>query len=254
MSTNKTKSKGGIGETIWTIVSALIIAGVIRTFVLQPFSIPSGSMEPTLLVGDYLFVWKFRYGFSRYSFPFSPPIFSGRTPGSEPHRGDVAVFRPVAFPSTDFIKRVIGLPGDRIQVIEGVVHINGTPVRREPAVDFVGEDPCRPRRGTPPIVRVKQWQETLPNGISYHTLQCSAAQDSFPATSPVYVVPPHSYFMMGDNRDNSDDSRFPNIGFVPLENFIGPAEFIFFSVNGSVWTPWRWPTTVRWSRLFTPIR
>jgi signal peptidase I len=248
----QTVEKKRSGEGIRTIVSALIIAVLLRTFVVQPFSIPSGSMEPTLLIGDYLFVLKFRYGYSHFSLPFSPPLFSGRIPGFSPHRGDVAVFRPPEQPGTDFIKRIIGLPGDRIQVIDGVVQINGTPVQRVQAEDFVGEDPCSYMGGAHATVRVKQWRETLPNGVSYNTLQCSD-RGGFPNTTRVYVVPPDHYFMMGDNRDNSEDSRFADVGFVPFENLIGPAEFIFFSVRDSAWKIWEWPWTIRFDHMMRPI-
>src|ERR1700756_3355769 len=147
---SETKKHDGIAETVRTIVSALIIALVIRTFLFQPFNIPSGSMEPTLLIGDYLFVSKFAYGYSHFSFPFSPPLFPGRVLGTEPQRGDIAVFRPPSNESTDFIKRIIGLPSDRIQVIDGVVHINDVAVKREPMPDFVGQDPCRPAAASNP--------------------------------------------------------------------------------------------------------
>ena len=141
---------------------ALIIALVIRTFLFQPFNIPSGSMKATLLVGDYLFVSKYSYGYSHYSLPFSPPLFSGRIWGSAPDRGDVVVFRLPQDNSTDYIKRVIGLPGDRIQMIDGVLHINGEPVKRERIEDFVETE-----EGTR-ASRVKRWRETLPNGVSYY--------------------------------------------------------------------------------------
>jgi signal peptidase I len=245
------KKSDGLAETARTIVSALVIALVIRTFLFQPFNIPSGSMEPTLLIGDYLFVSKFSYGYTHFSFPLSPPLFTGRLLGSQPRRGDIVVFRPPSNESTDFIKRVIGLPGDRIQLIDGVVHINGTAVKREAAPDFVGPDPCRPASAASPIVSVKRWHETLPNGVSYNTLQCTA-YNGFPDTTKVYEVPPDHYFMMGDNRENSDDSRFPEVGYVPFENLIGRAEILFFSIEGgSAWEIWRWPYAVRWGRLGT---
>src|SRR5713101_3030547 len=141
--TSGTKSESGLGETIRVVIHALLIALVIRTFLFQPFNIPSGSMKATLLVGDYLFVSKFSYGYSHYSMPFSPPLFSGRIFASPPERGDIIVFRSPTDESADLIKRTIGLPGDRIQLIGGVVHINATPVKRERAPDFVGEDPCQ---------------------------------------------------------------------------------------------------------------
>src|SRR5581483_3506398 len=158
--TSSTKSEGGLGETIRVVIHALLIALVIRTFLFQPFNIPSGSMKATLLVGDYLFVSKYSYGYSHYSFPLSPPLFSGRVFGSEPTRGDIVVFRLPRDDSTDYIKRVIGLPGDRIQMIDGVLNINGVPIKRERVDDFVEAD-----EGTR-TSRAKRWRETLPNGVS----------------------------------------------------------------------------------------
>jgi signal peptidase I len=242
------RKEGGIAETARVIFHALIIAFVIRTFLFQPFNIPSGSMEATLLIGDYLFVSKYSYGYSHYSLPFSPPLFSGRLLGSEPKRGDVVVFRLPKDDSIDYIKRVIGLPGDRIQMIDGQLHINGEPVKHERIDDYVDEENGR-------IMRVKRWRETLPNGVSYTTL--NLVDNSFYSNTPVYEVPPGHYFMMGDNRDNSQDSRVMSaVGFVPLENIIGRAQFIFFSVleGDRAWEVWRWPWSVRWNRVFTLIR
>lgn len=250
--TSSTKSEGGLGETIRVVIHALLIALVIRTFLFQPFNIPSGSMKATLLVGDYLFVSKYSYGYSRFSFPFSPPLFSGRVFGSEPTRGDVVVFRPPNDTSTDFIKRVIGLPGDHIQMKEGLLYINDTPIKRERLSDFIGEDPCGRSEAT---ARVKRWKETLPNGVSYESLDC-VDSSGFPDNTNVYEVPPGDFFMMGDNRDNSTDSRFSQVGFVPFENIVGKAQLIFFSVYDGerAWEFWRWPFSVRWNRLFTIVR
>jgi signal peptidase I len=240
------KKEGGFAETARVIVHALLIALVIRTLLFQPFSIPSGSMKATLLVGDYLFVSQFSYGYSRYSLPLSPPLFSGRIFGKAPERGDVAVFRLPRDPSTDYIKRVIGLPGDRIQMVGGLLHINGAPVRRERVADFADDEDN---------IVVRRWRETLPNGVSYETLD--REDNGFLDDTEEYVVPPDHYFMMGDNRDNSVDSRVLSaVGYVPFENFIGRAQIIFFSIGDgrSAWQIWTWPWSVRWRRLLTLIR
>ena len=248
-------------ETVKTVAYALLIALVIRTFLFQPFNIPSGSMENTLLIGDYLFVEKFAYGYSRYSFPFGFPPFSGRIFGASPQRGDVIVFRFPPNPSVDYIKRCIGLPGDTVQVINAQVWINGKPVPRVRAGDTTVPDEV----GIPK--KVERFRETLPNGKSYFVLGHDVLA---PGDEPqnmeeryrgdntqVYVVPPRHYLMMGDNRENSSDSRLEvgGFGFVPAENLEGKAEFIFFSTNGDaqLWELWKWPWAVRYNRLFTVI-
>jgi signal peptidase I len=248
----QTRQENAFLETLRVVIHALIIAVVIRTFVFQPFFIPSESMESTLLVGDYLFVSKFSYGFSHFSLPWSPRVFSGRILASQPQRGDVVVFRLPREDDVDYIKRVIGLPGDRIQMIDGVLHINGVAVKREPLPDYVDEDTGR---------AIKRWRETLPDGVSYTTLDLY--ENGQLDTTPVYTVPPGNYFMMGDNRDDSTDSRVPanvaahtGVGFVPFENLIGRARIIFFSVGHGepAWHFWTWPWTLRWGRLFTIVR
>src|SRR5690242_9221254 len=233
--TSGTKSESGLGETIRVVIHALLIALVIRTFLFQPFNIPSGSMKATLLVGDYLFVSKYSYGYSHYSIPLSPPLFSGRIFGSEPTRGDIVVFRLPKDDSTDYIKRVIGLPGDRIQMRDGLLHINGVAVQRERIEDYIETEEG------PGAERIKRWRETLPNGVSYTTLDIT--DNGFLDNTQEYVVPPGHYFMMGDNRDNSTDSRvLSQVGYVPFQNIVGRAQIIFFSIaeGERPWQIWRW--------------
>jgi signal peptidase I len=247
------KTSGGWLESIKTVVYAGLIAIGIRTVAFEPFNIPSGSMIPTLLVGDYLFVSKYSYGYSRHSMPFSPNLFSGRILGSLPERGDVAVFKLPRDNATDYIKRIIGLPGDRIQMRGGVLHLNGQAVRRELVGPYTVE-------GDGPRMVVRQFREFLPPqpGIPPHQHSILEMSDDQPFdNTPEFVVPPGHVFAMGDNRDNSLDSRAQNaVGFIPLENLVGRAEFIFFSVDGSArwWEVWGWPMAIRWSRLFSAVR
>lgn len=241
------KKSGGLGETISVILQALVLALVIRTLLFQPFSIPSGSMRPTLLEGDYLFVTKWAYGYSKHSLPFSPPLFSGRIWGAEPQRGDVVVFKFPPNPSIDYIKRVIGLPGDKVQVRGGQVFINGQPVPREQVGEIENPDITEVNRPVP------VYRETLPNGVSYDTLDLTP--NSLGDETREFDVPAGHYFMMGDNRDNSSDSRF-QVGMVPFENLVGRANIIFFSIAGgnSPLEIWKWPTEVRPSRFFNMVR
>jgi signal peptidase I len=255
MSVTSREKTTASSEGYRVIIHALLIALVIRTFLFQPFSIPSGSMKATLLVGDYLFVSKYSYGYSPFSIPWTPPLpmlFSDRIFGAEPNRGDIVVFRLPKDVSVDYIKRVIGLPGDRIQMKDGLLYINDKPVERERLSDFVGEDPCGSSEA---FGRVKRWKETLPNGVSYETLDCQ--DNGYYDNTIEYVVPPGHFFMMGDNRDNSTDSRvLPAVGYVPFQNIIGRAQVIFFSIgeNEPIWAIWRWPYAVRWNRLFKLVR
>jgi signal peptidase I len=243
------KKPGWFGETGRTILYAVLIAVAVRSFAYEPFNIPSGSMIPTLLIGDYLFVSKGSYGYSRYSFPFSLPAFGGRIWFESPERGDVVVFKLPSDNSTDYIKRIIGLPGDRIAVREGVLRINGVPVQRERIEDYVD------LRFDGEAFRYTQYNETLPNGVKHRILERS---DSEPLdNTEEFVVPPQHYFAMGDNRDNSQDSRvMSRVGFIPEANLVGRAEFMFFSTDGSakVWEFWKWLSATRVSRLFSAVR
>jgi signal peptidase I len=233
---------GGLAETIRTVLYAVVIALAVRTFAYEPFNIPSGSMKPTLLVGDFLFVSKFSYGYSRYSLPWSLPLIDDRIFGSEPERGDVIVFKLPSDTKTDYIKRLIGLPGDRIMVRGGILHINGTPVQREE----LGE---REVPGAFGPQSVMEYSETLPNGRQHLIREIS--DDYVHDNTREFVVPPDHYFFMGDNRDRSQDSRTAQVGFVPAVNLIGRAEFLFFSHNSSSkwWEVWRWPAVIRFSRI-----
>jgi signal peptidase I len=226
----------------------MVIALVIQTFAFKLFNIPSGSMMGTLLIGDYLFVSKYSYGYSRYSLPLSLPLFSGRIFGAEPQRGDVVVFRLPKDDTTDYIKRVIGLPGDRIQMIDGLLYINHVAVKRERVADFIDDE-------NGGVGRVRRWCETLPNGRSYETLDLR--DNGYLDNTQEFLVPPGHYFMMGDNRDDSADSRVRSaVGYVPFENIVGKAQIIFFSIGDGepAWHIWSWPRSVRWSRLFTIVR
>jgi signal peptidase I len=243
------KKTGGFGETLRTIIYAVLIAFGVRTFAYEPFNIPSGSMIPTLLVGDYLFVSKFSYGYSRYSIAFGLPLFEGRILFHPPDRGDVVVFKLPRDNKTDYIKRIVGLPGDRIQMIGGILNINGVPVQRERTDDYVTHDSFGRDLHT------TQYIEILPNGRKHRIIE---ETDNGPLdNTPVYTVPEGHYFCMGDNRDNSQDSRVLSaVGYVPAENLVGRAEFLFFSIdeNSYFWEVWKWPWAVRINRLFTGVR
>ncbi len=235
-------------ETVKSIGTIVGIVAFVQILLFQPFRIPSSSMEGSLEIGDYLFVTKFSYGYSIYSIPLVAPAQAseGRILGGDAERGDVVVFRLPADPAQDYIKRVIGLPGDRVQMIGGVLHINGEPVKLEQMEDRIElrEDGSE--------ARIPQFRETLPNGTQ-HVILNREDESRFDDTEE-FQVPAGHYFMMGDNRDNSNDSR-GDVGFVPAANLVGRAQVIFFSHDGSaeMWELWQWPFAIRYSRLLNLI-
>ncbi len=287
-----TSPKEGWSDIGTLFTHALLIAFLVRVFLYQPFNIPSGSMQSTLLIGDYLFVSKMSYGYSRYSFPFGYNLFSGRYFASQPKRGDVIVFKTPADNATDYIKRLIGLPGDKVEVRKGILWLNDREVPRRPVADFV--QPLEDGRE----LRTPRFEEELPGGPKYFVLdeRPNGPGDNY---GPV-TVPSGHYFMMGDNRDNSADSRTPvhlhGVGFVPFDNLVGRADFLFLSLaideptvpvirhsglaskaamlaqmvtfaRGDIIShyfrrdgetqalkPWSWLTIIRWRRIFSLVR
>lgn len=239
-------------ELLRTGLFAVLIALCVRTLIFEPFNIPSGSMKPTLLVGDYLYVSKYSYGYSMYSLPFAPVPFKGRIDAKTPERGDVVVYKLPTNTRIDYIKRVVGLPGDTIQMIGGRLYINGERVPRKKIKDIQETDTIGAFFTTTTTTHL--YEETLPNGVVHYIYEES---DNGPLdNTPLYTVPDGHYFMMGDNRDNSKDSRVMNhVGFVPFDNLVGRAERIFFSINNEakVWEVWRWPFAVRYDRLLDKI-
>lgn len=230
-----------------TLITALICAAFVRSFFFEPFHIPSSSMKPGLLIGDYIFVSKYSYGYSRYSFPFGIDFFDGRILETKPQRGDVVVFRLPTNPSVNYVKRLIGLPGDKIQMRDGTLFINGLEVTKISDGAFFDADSANENKNIP------QFFETLPEGKMIETLDenPNSPQDN----TGIYEVPQGHYFMMGDNRDNSQDSRFlTQVGFVPEENLVGKARVIFFSAQSSVWKFWEWNKAIRLNRTFKKVQ
>ncbi len=243
--------KEGIG-----FFNAFVVAMVIRTFLYQPFSIPSGSMYPTLMVGDFLFVSKFCYGYSNHTFPFAPNMFNDRVMGREPRLGDVVVFHNPKHTEADgkvnpvdYIKRLVGKPGDRIQVKQGVLHINSKPVILEKIEDYHMTD----EDGR--FLVIPQYIETLPNGMKHRILKAKLMGSGRLDNTEEFIVPEGHYFLMGDNRDNSSDSRVMKaVGFVPSKYVIGRAEILFFSTEAKWTQPWTWPFMARYNRVLNVIR
>jgi signal peptidase I len=259
----KKKKPEGLVENIIVLIQAIGIALIIRTLLIQPFVIPSGSMKSTLLIGDYLMATKWSYGYSHHSLPTlrgflsvfnadiremkrGEPLFNGRILGSDPKQGDVAIFRPPNDMENDYIKRVVGVPGDKIAVKQGRLIINGVETKLVQIGIFIdGEGPYG--------VKIPQYKQTLPNGVTHDLLKNFERPSSLDNMAEI-TVPPAHFFMMGDNRDNSSDSRV--FGPVPLENFVAKAQFLFFSVGEgeAAWTFWRWPWSVRPERLLNLIK
>ena len=241
---DKNSSLDWFKSNFLSLFYAILIAIIIRTFFFQAFFIPSSSMEPTLLVGDRIFVSKFSYGYSKHSFPFSLPLINERVLFSEPERGDIIVFKTPENLRIDYIKRLVGLPGDKIQMIDGILHINDIPVKRKK----IRSETKLINNGQ--IRNVLVYKETLPNNISYETFDMGNTRAD--NTSEIFI-PEDSYFFMGDNRDNSKDSRF--VGSVPKNNLVGKAQIIFFATEGgsTILEFWRWPFDIQIDRLFKMI-
>ena len=235
-------------ENFKTLLYALIIAIIIRSLIIQPFYIPSSSMEPGLLVGDRLFVTKYSYGYSKHSFPFSPPIFKNRIFSNKPSRGDVIVFKTPADNRTDYIKRLIGLPGDRIQFTDSNLYLNNSEILKSKISDkdiiYCGDK----------TIQVFTFDEKLPNGKIYKTVYLKSFTFK---NSDVFTVPSDHYFFLGDNRDCSKDSRYlTSVGYVHKDNLVGKARFIFFSSDrsvGSIFAFWKWNKSIRFDRFFKKI-
>jgi signal peptidase I len=259
----QTEKPETVGSFMLFLLKLVIAVLLFRTLIFSTFSIPSESMQPRLWNGDYLIAAKWPYGFSRYSLPWSVPLFKGRILAGQPERGDVVIFKAPPLAQVDYIKRVIGLPGDQVQMIDGVLHLNGEPVRKAKVADFVipvsANTQCRDMRFRVELpaggaeCRYPRFRETLPGGRSYYVLDFGVTPQD---TTEAVVVPEGMLFLMGDNRDNSLDSRFPaepnrGIGMVPQENLVGEAYVMMWSTDGSAeWIkPWTWFTAARWQRM-----
>ena len=245
-SMTKSKKKSLFGN-LKSIFIAIFIALLIRSFIFEPFNIPSGSMKPNLLVGDFIFVSKYSYGFSKHSLPFSIPLIPGKIFSNTPERGDVVVFKTPENNRTDYIKRVIGLPGDKIEIKNGIIFINGSEILRKKLNDFIDTDNKTSNK------RVRMYNEYFFNKeINILDITDNGIADN----TQLFNVPENHFFVMGDNRDNSQDSRFiSTVGFVPFENLVGKAQFIFFSLeNARFLQIWKWPNSIRYERIFQKIQ
>ena len=239
--------KSNFFGNIKSIIIAIFIALLIRSFIFEPFNIPSGSMKPNLLVGDFIFVSKYSYGFSKHSLPFSVPLIPGKIFSNTPVRGDVVVFKTPENNRTDYIKRVIGLPGDKIEIKNGIIFINGSEILRKKLNDFIDTDNKTSNK------RVRMYNEYFFNKeINILDITDNGIADN----TQLFNVPENHFFVMGDNRDNSQDSRFiSTVGFIPYENLVGKAQFIFFSLeNARFLQIWKWPNSIRYERIFQKIQ
>ncbi len=242
----KSKKNSFFGN-LKSILIAIFLALLIRSFIFEPFNIPSGSMKPNLLVGDFIFVSKYSYGFSKHSFPFSIPLIPGKIFSTIPERGDVVVFKTPQNNSTDYIKRVIGLPGDKIEIKNGIIFINGSEILRKKLNDFIDTDNKTSNK------RVRMYNEYFFNKeINILDITDNGIVDN----TQLFNVPENHFFVMGDNRDNSQDSRFiSTVGFIPYENLVGKAQFVFFSLeNARFLQIWKWPNSIRYERIFQKIQ
>ena len=243
----KTKKNNSFFGNLKSIFLAVFIALVIRSFIVEPFNIPSGSMKPNLLVGDFIFVSKWSYGYSKHSLPFSLPIIPKKIFNNLPNRGDIVVFKTPQDNRTDYIKRVIGLPGDKIKIINGEISINDKLIIRKKNDDFIDVDSLGNKK------RIRKYEEYFFNQeIQVLDIMDNGMVDN----TPIFLVPENHFFVMGDNRDNSQDSRFLNVvGYVPIDNLVGKAQFIFFSLENSRFIElWKWPKAIRFDRIFKSIK
>ncbi len=241
------KSKNKFMSNFKSIFAAIFIALLIRSFIFEPFNIPSGSMKPNLLVGDFIFVSKYSYGFSKHSLPFSIPIIPGKIFSKSPERGDVVVFKTPENNRTDYIKRVIALPGDTVQIIEGKIIINDSIISKQKMKDFIDNDDNVTSR------RVRRYKEYF---FNKEIEVLDLIDNSIADNTQLFRVPDDYFFVMGDNRDNSQDSRFVNtVGFIPFNNLVGKARFIFFSLeNSRFFEIWKWPNSIRYNRILKKIK
>ena len=239
------QNKNSFLSNIKSIIFAVFIALLIRSFVAEPFNIPSGSMKPNLLVGDFIFVSKWSYGYSRHSLPFSLPLIPGKVFSKFPNRGDVVVFKTPQDNRTDYIKRVLALPGDEIKILNGQIYLNSEPILQKKIDDFIDID----KNAIPK--RIRMYEEYYKNfNVKIIDLMDNGIADN----TEIFIVPERHFFVMGDNRDNSQDSRFSTVGFIPFDNLVGKARFIFFSLENSRFLEfWKWPKAIREKRIFKKI-